>query len=277
MAPLIVKELGKHTQYFEPFCGSMAVLFAKEPSAQETVNDLHGDLVNLALCLQDEFHAPWLYERLQRTLVGDALLYEAREYFTGSPEDIRPEMPCRERAYWYFVSSWMSRNGVAGMERQDFQLAVRWTAGGGSPTVRWRSAVESMPAWHRRLQNVVVLSRDAFEIIPKFDDAEHVAIYIDPPYPRESRSHGSYLHDFQEGEGLFAGSDDHATLAMMLDGFEKARIVVSSYDCPRIRELYKGWTFVDHARQKNLHAQNGRGARPKEAPEVLIINGPSYA
>lgn len=47
--------------------------------------------------------------------------------------------------------------------------------------------------------------------------------------------------------------------------------------CRGLRELYDGWTFVEHTRQKHLHAQNGRGARPKEAPEVLILNGVSYA
>ena len=54
MAPAIVAELGKHTQYFEPFCGSMAVLFAKPPSQKETVCDLHGDLINLANVLQSD-------------------------------------------------------------------------------------------------------------------------------------------------------------------------------------------------------------------------------
>ena len=54
MAPDIVAQLGKHTQYFEPFCGSMAVLFGKPRSMHETVNDLHGDLINLALVLQGE-------------------------------------------------------------------------------------------------------------------------------------------------------------------------------------------------------------------------------
>lgn len=38
MADEIVAELGKHTQYFEPFCGSMAVLLAKQEVSQETVN-----------------------------------------------------------------------------------------------------------------------------------------------------------------------------------------------------------------------------------------------
>lgn len=78
MAPSIVRELGPHTQYFEPFCGSMAVLFAKEPSRQETVNDLHGDLVNLARVLADPTAAVDLYERLQRVLVCESLLEEAQ-------------------------------------------------------------------------------------------------------------------------------------------------------------------------------------------------------
>jgi len=37
MAADIVRELGPHTQYFEPFCGSMAVLMAKPPAQKETV------------------------------------------------------------------------------------------------------------------------------------------------------------------------------------------------------------------------------------------------
>ena len=52
LAPAIVEELGPHVAYWEICCGSMAVLFAKEPSRTEVVNDLHGDLVNLARVVQ---------------------------------------------------------------------------------------------------------------------------------------------------------------------------------------------------------------------------------
>lgn len=272
LAPAIVRELGPHKQYFEPFCGSMAVLFAKEPSKAETVNDLHGDLVNLAVCLQDEFDSRWLYDRTQRTLVSDVLLQQSKEYFAEMPDE--DAIGNRERAYWYFVACWMARNGIAGMERTEYQLAVRWTAGGGSPTVRWRSAVESIPAWHQRLQNVVILNRDALKFMDRFEDAAHTAIYVDPPYIRESRSHGSYKHDFDAGSPMFG--DEHELIRDILAGYQHARIVVSYYDCERIRELYDGWTFVDQSRQKNLHAQNGRGSRKSVAPEVLIVNGPSY-
>lgn len=281
MAPLIVQELGKHTQYFEPFCGSMAVLFAKSPSQKETVNDLHGDLVNLARVLQDVDAAPKLYERLQAALFSEDLLEQARHELIGEfpPVGVTQFLP--DRAYWYFLASWMGRNGTAGTARVDYQISVRWTKGGGSPTVRWRNAVDSIPWWHQRLTNVVILKRDAFRVLDRYEDCKETAIYADPPYHAKTRgkikdgSGGKYLHEFEHSNPMFG--DDHKRLAEVLRGYQKARIVVSYYDCPEIRELYQGWTFVDHTRQKHLHAQNGRGARPKSAPEILIINGPSYA
>lgn len=284
MAPLIVRELGKHTQYFEPFCGSMAVLFAKDATQKETVNDLHSDLINLARVLQNREAAPALYEELGKALFCEDLLDQARKHL-ARPCSVRDDGEVHatewERAYWYFLACWMGRNGTAGTARVDYQIAVRWTKGGGSSTVRWRNAVDSIPAWHRRLLNVVILRRDAFQFIDRFEDIAGTAVYCDPPYymgTRGFRKNGQgskYLHEFEHDAPLFG--DDHERLRDLLQTYKRARVVVSYYDCPRIREIYRGWTFIEHTRQKHLHAQNGRGARPKEAPEVLILNGPSYA
>lgn len=295
MADDIVKQLGPHGQYFEPFCGSMAVLFAKPPCQKETVNDLHGDLVNLARCIQDQPFAERLYERLQRCLFSDDILAQARIELERPLTEATHFVPDPDRAYWYFIASWMGRNGTAGTARVDYQLAVRWTKGGGSPTVRWRNALESLPAWHNRLRNVVILRRDAFKIldgtdrgqwserqpVARFEDVKETAVYVDPPYHADTRSFtkngmsSKYLHEFEHEEGLF-GHNDHVRLRDILNCYKKARIVVSYYDCPEVRELYEGWTFIEKTRQKHLHAQNGRGARPKDAPELLIVNGPEY-
>lgn len=287
MAPEIIEELGPHGQYFEPFCGSMAVLFAKPQSQKETVNDLHGDLINLAKVLQDLPAAEELYERLGRTLFCEDLLDTSRKLLEQPVEQLPEVMGSArvDRAYWYFLASWMGRNGTAGTARVDYQIAVRWTKGGGSPTVRWKHAVESIPWWHERLRNVVILQRDAFAILDRFEDVSATAIYADPPYHAGTRSGfggtnkngagGKYLHEFSHDNSLL--EDCHTRLAGMLRAYRHARIVVSYYDHPRIRELYDGWTFIDKTRQKHLHAQNGHGARPKDAPEVLVINGPSYA
>lgn len=284
MAAAIVKQLGKHTQYFEAFCGSMAVLFAKASSQKETVNDLHCDLINLARVVADPQFAPRLYERLQQCLFSVDLLNQARlqlaEPFELPERGVTEAM--LERSQAYFLSGWMGRNGTAGTARVDYQLAVRWTKSGGSPTVRWRNALDSLPAWHLRLQNVVIIRRNAFDIIPRFEDDKATAIYCDPPYHAATRSmnksgHGSrYLHEFSHATSLFE-QDEHQQLAEILRSFKHARIVVSYYDCPEIRELYDGWTIIDCARAKHLHAQNGRGARWKEAPEILIVNGPAYS
>lgn len=279
MAPLIVEQLGKHSQYFEPFCGSMAVLFQKERTQKETVNDLHGELINLARCLQDERDAEQLYDRAQRALVCEGLLEVARSEL-NKPWNGETNV---ERAYWYFLASWQARNGTAGTKRVDYQLAVRWTKNGGSPTVRWRHAVESIPWWHERLRNVVILQRDAFSILDRFEDVPQTAIYCDPPYYMTSRtgyragpgSSNKYLHEFNHESPLFG--DDHQRLRDALSKYKRARVVVSYYDCLKIRELYQGWTFVESYRQKHLHAQAGRGVRLKEAPEVLILNGPQIS
>lgn len=285
LAPLIVRELGPHHAYFDVPCGSLAVVFEKPPSPQETAVDLHGDLTNLAFVLQNIDQAEALYDRLSRTLFADGVLDRARAYLRDAG-DLPLDAPADpERAYWYFIQAWAGRNGVAGALRDAWQLCVRWTPGGGGATTRWRNAVESIPAWHTRLRHVVILRRDLFKVIPKIPDdmPGKVALYCDPPYTLASRSgdnNGGYKHDFTDfGGGLLP--DDHTRLRDELRRFDpgskpRSRVVVSYYDDPRIRDLYEGWTVVECYRHKNLHTQNARRSGVSKAPEILIINGPSY-
>jgi hypothetical protein len=58
-------------------------------------------------------------------------------------------------------------------------------------------------------------------------------------------------------------------LAGVLASFERARVVCRFYDHPLIRELYPrelGWVWRRFTGRKQSNAQ---------APEVLILNGPS--
>lgn len=277
LAPAIVRQLGAHVAYWEPFCGSMAVLLAKNEAKLETVCDLHRNLTTLAMVLSVESQAVQLYDRLVRTLFCEDLLLRSRQWLLEHPDD-----QSVDTAYHFFIHSWAGRNGTAGSARMNFKIAVRYTPTGGSPTVRFRAAVDSIPAWHERLRNVVILNRDAFQIIPKIPDEPLTAIYADPPYFKTSRNgdgDGGYLHDFDEGVGFFTAGDDHHRLAEQLNSFKKTRVVVSYYAHPRLTELYPParWTHIDHTMAKNLHVQNKRGSTKSEAPEVLIVNGPSYA
>lgn len=268
LAPRIVEELGEHDYYFEGCAGSMATLFAKEPSHHETVCDLHGGLINLARVVQKEDLAVELFNRLQRTMYGDDVFAESKAWLAkweSQIEDARTaDEPSIPWAYHYFLCSWMGRNGVAGTERVNYQIATRWTAGGGSGPLRFRNAIDSIPEWCDRTRNVHILKRSVFDVLPKIEDADGVSIYADPPYLEEG---GLYLHSFSQTQ--------HRQLAEQLRRFTKARVVVSYYAHPLLAELYPGWTVVDCSRQKHLAVQNKRGTVRASAPEVLLINGPS--
>ena len=273
LAPVIVQELGPHRAYWEPFCGSMAVLLAKPECKAEIVNDLHGDLIGLARVLSDPATAEDLYGRVARTLFHEDLLPQARDYLESRALE---DCPAVERAYWFVVCSWFGRNGTAGqpLGRTGKSFCVRYSTKGGDAATRWRSVTDSIPAWHERLRRVTILNRDSFEILPRIEDRDGVTIYCDPPYLVKSTP---YLHDFRDG--FMTLDNDHERLAAELRRFRSTRVVVSYYDHPALRGLYPGWTVRDVAVTKFMANANQPVADqgPVEAPEVLIINGPSYA
>lgn len=263
LAPAIVEELGPHAAYWEPFCGSMAVLLAKPPATHEHVNDLHGDLINLARVIQDRTLGPLLYRRLRRMLMHEAI-YE--EYRAALRSESMPEDPL-ERAFAYFICSWFGRNGVSGTSGYNScAYAVRWTPHGGHGGKRFTSAVESIPAWRRRMRRATILQRDGFELIEKIEDCPGVVLYVDPPYVVKG---AKYVHDFE--------AEDHRRLAGLLGRFDKTRVVVSYYEHSAVEELYRGWTCRRFDVAKALSHGRARGANEKRAVECLYINGPSLA
>lgn len=281
LAPRIVAELGKHRVYWEVFAGSMAVLMAKPTCVMETVNDLHGDIINLARVVQREDLAVELFARMSRTLMHEGLMHEAAERMRARGNVPAGDEPSLERAAEYMLCAWLGRNGVAGTQSYNQGFCVRYTANGGHAAKRFQSVTASIPAWLERLRNVTILNRNTRDIMPRIRDEKGTAIYLDPPYVEKG---ATYVHDFDDGQewaGMFCGDAErpmsHSELAEMAGRFKKARVVVSYYDHPTVRELYKGWTFVPCPVTKALVNQMRRDTvdGAEKAPEVLIINGPS--
>lgn len=264
LAPRIVEVLGKHTAYWEPFCGSLAVLLAKPVASQETVSDLHGDLINLAKVIAHRKWGPWLYRQRRRQMVHEDLFWEAAERLANGGDARQIEAgtdAAALRAADFFYTSWMGRNGVIGTKGHNNNFCVRYTSNGGVQGRRYRSAVESIPAWRRRLEAVTILNRNGLELLARIEDQPNTAIYCDPPYLQKG---AQYVHDFD--------SDDHDHLATILERFEKARVVVSYYDHPRLAELYPGWEKIHCDVSKSLSVQGKRGSKDVRAPEVLLVN-----
>jgi DNA adenine methylase len=269
LAPRIIAELGEHRAYWELFAGSMAVTLAKPPASMETVNDLHGDLINLSRVVQDQALGPVLYRRLRRALNSQDQFVECRASVLVEPAPASTtELTFGHvrRAFDYFVCSWQGMNGVAGTASYNMGFARRFTKNGGHAAKRFAGAVDSIPAWRRRLRAVSILSCDGIELAEKIEDSSGVVIYADPPYLVKG---AKYLHDFD----WLA----HRRLAKALNRFKKTRVVVSYYAHPDLDAMYPGWTTVDCTMTKSMVSQGRRDkANDTVSPEVLLINGPSY-
>lgn len=264
LAPRIVAELGKHRVYWGLCCGSLAVEMIKPPCVMETVVDLYGDLTNLARVLADRKLRRRLHHELRWALMSDAVFEDAASTIQAS--DFDGDAPDWQRARCYLLMAWLGRNGVAGTSTYNSGFCVRYTASGGHAAKRWAGVLASIPAWGERLANITILRRDVFEVLPRIEDGQGTAIYCDPPYIEKG---ATYIHDF--------GDEDHDRLAVMLRRFTKARVILSYYEHPRLADLYPGWVKVDCARSKALVNQGMRDDTGTTlAPEVLLINGPSY-
>lgn len=278
LAGEIVGLMPPHHVYWEIPCGSMAVLFRKPKVRQESVVDMHGDLLNLARIIQHPTLGPQLYRRIRRTLCHEQLFMEAATivaedlpyYGVNDPPDL-------DRAYAFFVRSWLNRRQQEGIQSGGGgdQIAVRWGPKGGAPATRFRSAAQSMVAWRRRLNSVLILRRDLFDVLKAIcdegGDRPDTLIYCDPPYFEKGFE---YLYEFRTatgGAGLFgaAGHDDHDRLAEHLHRFKAAKVMLSYRLHPRLDQLYPTWSRRVFRVPNN--SSNAAGV-PREAEEVVLAN-----
>jgi site-specific DNA-adenine methylase len=247
-----------------PFAGGMSEL-AEISANSLIVSDLHGLVINLARCIADPVLKEELSRRLSALPFHPAVLAEAQRackaVFTDSQQPCFAARgdPDMQAAVDYFVACWMGRSHKSGtVDEFNGGLSMRWNANGGDSNVRYRSAIVSLDGWQRIMQRCSFHVLNAFEFLDNCDDETGRGIYCDPPFPKRG---DKYRFKFTEA--------DHHRLASKLSTFTKARVVCRFYDDPLIREIYPAsrwtWRFLE----------GGRTQTNAEAPEVLLLNGPT--
>ena len=247
-----------------PFGGAMSCLDSIKARGL-VVSDLHRHVINLARAVahpvDDKFRA-LCYMWADAPFHPD-LLKRAQD-FCRQNEPRPSAWPCdMDAAYWYFIASWMGRGHKGGtVDEFNGGLSTRWNANGGDSAVRYRSAIRAVVAWRRLFRRCCFHVLDALLFIPNCPDTPDTGIYVDPPFPGPGEK---YRHKF--------GIPEHRELSRQLGKFTQARVVCRFYDHELIRELYPEqpsgpwhWRRIKGRKQTN-----------DEAPEVLILNGPSRA
>ncbi len=217
----LVELIPPHHSYVEPYFGSGAVLFTKNPSDIETVNDLDGEVVNLFRCIQQDSG------RLARLVMTTPF---SREVYD---RQFDPDSSCAsryQRAAGFLVRCWQGhgfrtsggkvgwKNDVQGRER----AYAMWD---------WYCLPERIIEVAERLRKVQIECRPALEVIRRFDYPD-VFMYIDPPYLLATRAARQYRHEMTDA--------DHEEL---LDTIlrSRARIMISGYESGMYNDCLQGW------------------------------------
>lgn len=257
MAPLIVSLLPPHRVYMEPFAGSLAVLFAKEPSQHEIVNDLDGAVVVFFRMLRDR---PDELERACRLTPYARLEYGIANLSEPGLSDLE-----LARRFWVRVNQSFAKSHGG---RTGWSVT---TARNQSTTNSVLGRLERFEACAERLMSVVIESYDAADLIDRLATSD-TTIYADPPYLGESRNGGSrsarvltdYRHDMSDPES-------HERLAETLHR-TSAAVILSGYPTPLYEMLYGDWDYLDIS--VHVHSSNAVTVERGERTERLWSNRP---
>lgn len=217
----LVDLIPPHHSYVEPYFGSGAVLFSKEPSDIETVNDLDGEVVNLFRCIQQDSG------RLARLVMTTPF---SREVYDRQFDLDNSYASRYQRAAGFLVKCW-----------QGYGFRTSGGKVGWKNDVQGRERAYAMWDWYRlperiievaeRLRKVQIECRPALEVIRRFDYPD-VFMYIDPPYLLETRAARQYRHEM-------ANADHEELLDTILRS--RARIMISGYGSGMYNECLQGW------------------------------------
>jgi DNA adenine methylase len=231
----------EHSIYAEVFAGSAKLLFAKERSQFEVMNDLNGEITNFFRVVKHR--TAELAERLELECVHAGRFVELK----------RGSVPLDEvdRALRFAYLLWYS----FGAKGQHYASNSARNPQAKRPL---DSVRELLKLAATRLAGVVIEQRDFGDILARYD-SPGTFFYLDPPYVA-FQSNGQY---------------DPLTAERRVEMFRslkkiKGRFLLSFDDHPEVRQLAKAHAFKVK-RVDVVYTISGRG-HGKPSPELLIAN-----
>lgn len=224
IARQLVELIPSHHSYVEPFFGSGAVLFNKNPSAIETVNDLDSEVTNLFQCIQRD------PERLARIVMITPFSREIYDKQFGCDFETTLYIDSFQRAAGFLIRCWQGHgyrtNGYKVGWKNDVQGRERMYA-----LWNWYRLPEWIIEIAERLRMVQIENRPALEVIKRFNH-ENVFMYLDPPYLLDTRTGKQYMYEMTD-------ADHEELLKDLLQS--KAKIMISGYESEMYNDYLHGW------------------------------------
>ena len=220
LAGEIANNFGDHYHYVEPYFGSGAVFFTKDPSGHELVNDVHSTVVNFFRVLRDRTDellfaletTPWSREEYNQShLVTGDELEDARRFVTRIWQAHASDLAKK--------TGWKNRGS-------------RQRAGGMS--LLWQRVPGELSELAMRLKDAEIENRPAIEVIKRFATPD-TQIYADPPYLMETRTQKMYASEMSV--------DEHVEMLETLVA-HPGPVVISGYANHLYDEKLAGWEKI---------------------------------
>jgi len=181
LARWIIGHFPEHSVYIEPYAGGLSVLLNKPACGLEVVADVNAGLINLWRVLADRDRCLRLRTLLDGFPYAEPAYDLAKTLYSSLPERPQDEV---QWALLFLCTYRMSRDGVP---KCGFAWSERKRGGRPGDLNAWENMKGRLYLIHERVRGVRAECRDALEVIDAYDDDEAV-IYLDPTYPRETRT-----------------------------------------------------------------------------------------
>lgn len=239
LADRIIDRFPSHTTYCEVFAGAAWVLFRKEESKVEIINDINRDLTTLYRCVKH--HPVELVNQFKWMLVAR----DEFDRFLATPAETLTDIQRAARFFYLAKTAFGAR-----INKPTFGIAA--TAPSRLNLFRIE---EDLSEAHLRLSRVYIENRPYDQVIKRFDKPGTL-FYVDPPY---WGCEGDY------GPGVFS-QDDFERLATQLDGV-KGKFILSLNDQPEVREVFANFQIEAINTRYSINP-----AKAGPVGEVLITN-----
>lgn len=158
----IIEMIPEHNTYIEPFAGGLWVLFGKDKSKVEVINDVDRNLITFYNVLKNNING--FIESFDTYLISRDEFNYLKKLDTSNLDDVMI-------AYRFF---YLNKNSFGG-KMESFNSYHR-----DKPYLN-DNALNLLQKSHQRLKNVWIENMDYKAVIEKFDTKDSF-FYLDPPY-----------------------------------------------------------------------------------------------
>lgn len=240
-----------HVDYCEGFVGGGTLFWAKEPSKQDIINDINGEVYNFYKVCQDKKKFLLLKEKIKTALNSRELHQEMNNIYKN-----KEKFDEVERAFaFYYMTNFSFNNSINS----------GWKFGKGTNGrkrgLHFKSKIDSFDnAIFERLKTVQIDNVDILRFIKNWD-TEKTFFYLDPPYPEANQGH-------YQKEGFTMES-----FVKLLEKLQtiKGKFLLSSYDYPQLTEFVKKNKNWKQIKKEMPLSSSNRNKNEKQGRKVEVF------